>query len=69
MQGSPSDKDIIDLYGHYGLEATAVNVATRRRYAAKMRLRLDPSSAEYISPSQDDGMMAFLRYICYPMSC
>jgi len=28
-----------------------------REYAAKMRLRIDPSSAEYI-PSQDDGMMA-----------
>ena len=35
LQGSPNDKDIIDLCGHYGLGMTAVNAAMRRRYAAK----------------------------------
>ena len=35
LQGSPNDKDIIDLGGHYGLVMTAVNAAMRRRYAAK----------------------------------
>ena len=35
LQDSPSDKDIIDLYGHYGLEATAVNAAMRPRICRK----------------------------------
>ena len=35
LQGSPNDKDIIDLCGHYGLGAMAVNAAMRSRYAAK----------------------------------
>ena len=35
LQGSPSDKDIIDLYGHHGLGTMAVNAAMRSRYAAK----------------------------------
>ena len=32
MQGSPSDKDIIDLFGHYGLGVMAVNAAMQRIY-------------------------------------
>ena len=35
LQGSPNDKGIIDLCGHYGLGVTAVNAAMHRRYAAK----------------------------------
>ena len=35
LQGSPNDKDIIDLCGHYGLGMTAVNAAMHHRYAAK----------------------------------
>ena len=40
LQGSPSDRDIIDLYGHYGPETMAVNEAMRRRYDEKNEIDL-----------------------------
>ena len=69
VQGSPSDKDIIDLYGHYGLEATAVNAAMRPRICRKNA----PAARSFVSrvykPVSGWRNDCFLRYICYPTSC